>query len=66
MPGAQVEAIPAKPHLKGQLIWCLGSVALDHVGSGHSRDIEGGFLTKEQAPAVVVQLRWRENVARSS
>lgn len=57
--GAQAESIPTKPHLKGELIWRLRSVALDHVGSSHGRDIEGGFFTKEQAPAVVVQLRWR-------
>lgn len=57
--GAREGSLPAKPHLKGQLIWCLGSVPLDHVGSSHGRDVEGGFLTEEQAPAVVVQLRRR-------
>lgn len=64
--GTQVEFILAEAHLKGQLIWRLGSVPLDHVGSSHGRDIEGGFFTEEQAPAVVVQLRWRENVASRS
>lgn len=55
--GAQVESATAKPHLKGQLIWCLGSVPLDHMSSSHGRDIEGGLFTEEQAPAMVVQLR---------
>lgn len=57
--GAQVESIAAKPHLKGELIWRLGRVPLDHMGSCHGRDVERGLFTEEQAPAVVVQLRWR-------
>lgn len=39
--GVQLESAPStQPHLKGQLIWCLGCVPFYHMGSSHCRNIE--------------------------
>lgn len=53
-----MESASPQPHLERQLVWCLGCVPFYYMGSGHRRDVKGGFLTEEQSPAMVVQLRW--------
>lgn len=52
---------PPRPHppeanLEGQLVGCLGDVALDHMGGGDGWNVDGGFLVYQQVVSLIINL----------
>ena len=51
--------MPLTAYLQGELIRCLGNVALDHVGSSNSWNIKRWLLLDEQGLPLVLRLKQR-------